>query len=263
MPPKHLLDEWPRFALELEKRRKACVLMDFDGTISPFAKRPHLASIPSRAKGALIALSSNPSFLVGVISGRSLADVRKMVGVPGIFYAGNHGLEVDGPGLKFQHPLAERLQGEVKECASNLTRSLKGFRGAIVEDKGFTASVHYRLLREERVAPLLSEVEVEVKGHKGLAIRHGKRVVEIKPDLGWGKGKAVELIIAGSGGGCLPMYIGDDETDEDAFASPMIHWTVRVMDEDSPTKARYRLRGVDEVISFLERLAEWSSPGKG
>jgi trehalose 6-phosphate phosphatase len=259
LPPKHLFDEWSKLALELGKCGTACILLDFDGTISPFAKKPHLALIPARAKRALVALSSDSRIKVGVISGRSLADVKQMVGVPGIFYAGNHGLEVEGPGLKFIHPLAEKQQSEVKACASALIRLLEGFRGTIVEDKGLTASVHYRLLSEKSIAPMLKVVEMEVKRHKGLTLRHGKRVVEIKPDIAWGKGKAVELIIARINNGCLPVYVGDDETDEDAFASPMIHWSVRVMEKGVPTKARYCLRSIAEVLSFLGRLIKRST----
>ena len=259
LPPKHLFDEWPKLAIELGKCGTACILLDFDGTLSPFAKKPHLASIPVQAERALITLSSDPRIRVGVISGRSLADVKRMVGVPGIFYAGNHGLEVEGPGVHFVHPRAKKHEGEVKDCASALTRLLKGFKGAIVEDKGLTASVHYRLVSEESVEPMLRAVETVAMGYKGLVLRHGKRVVEIRPDIEWGKGKAAELVIAGMGGGCLPVYIGDDETDEEAFASPMIHWTVRVMDEEVPTKAGYRLRSVAEVRAFLRRLVRWSA----
>lgn len=262
MPPAYLFDEWPKLAQELGKRQSICVLMDFDGTISPFAKKPHLARIPLRAKRALAVLSSDPRIRVGIVSGRSLEDIKRMVGVPGIFYAGNHGLEVEGPGLKFSHPSAEETAREVKSCASNLTRLLADFRGAIVEDKGLTASVHYRLVEEKLIESLLKTVEMEVRGHGGIALRHGKKVVEIKPDIAWGKGKAVGLILANTGRSCLPLYIGDDETDEDAFASPMVHWTVRVMDEDVPTKARYRLRSVDDVLSFLGMLVRWSSKKK-
>lgn len=259
VPPKYLFCEWPRLSRELGERGSACVLLDFDGTLSPFAKKPHLASIPPGAKRALMALASDQRFRAGVISGRSLRDVRQMVGVPGIFYAGNHGMEVEGPGLSFVHPLAERAEGEVKACASALARLLEGFAGAIVEDKGFTASVHYRLAKERDVAPMLGMIEDEAKGHSGLVLRHGKKVVEIRPDIDWGKGRASELILRHLGGGRLPIYVGDDETDEEAFKSPMIPWTVRVMDEAVPTKARYCLRGVAEVRLLLERLASWSA----
>lgn len=259
MPPKCLFGEWPRLARELGERGSACVLLDFDGTLSPFAKKPHLASIPPEAKRAVVTLASDARFRVGVISGRSLQDVKQMVGVPGIFYAGNHGIEVEGPGLRFVHPLAEGSAGEVKECASALTRRLGVFAGAIVEDKGLTASVHYRLVGEVEVAPMLRIIEDEAKRHRGLILRRGKRVVEIRPDIDWGKGRASELILERVGMGCLPIYVGDDETDEEAFGSPMIPWTVRVMDKAVPTKARYCLRDVAEVRLFLEKLASWSA----
>jgi trehalose-phosphatase len=259
VPPKYLLDEWPRLARELGEHGTACVLLDFDGTLSPFAKKPHLAMIPPEAKRALIALSSDPRFRVGVVSGRSLADVKQMVGVKGIFYAGNHGLEVEGPGVRFVLPGTEKSAGEVKECASALARLLKGFRGAIVEDKRLTASIHYRLVGERDVKPMLRVIDEEARRHRGLILRHGKKVVEIRPDIVWGKGSAAELILSRIGGDCLPIYLGDDETDEEAFGSPMIPWTVRVMEEDVPTKARYCLRTVVEVRSFLERLVEWST----
>lgn len=254
MPPRHLFEEWGRLHRDIERCSTLCLLFDFDGTLSPFAKKPQLASLPLRARRRLAALSSDPRVRLGVISGRSLADVRQMVGLSGIFYAGNHGLEVEGPGIAFVHPEAGKAQGQVKALANNLTRLLRPFRGVIVEEKGLTASVHYRLLDEGRVGPMLRAVEAEAGRHGGLVLRKGKKVVEIRPDLAWGKGKAAELIISGAGEGCLPLYVGDDETDEEAFASRMIHWTVRVMDEEVPTKARYFLRSVAEVHELLGML---------
>jgi len=262
LPPKYLLDQWPRLALELGRSRSACILLDFDGTLSPFAAKPHLVTIPAEAKSALIELSQDRRIRVGVISGRSLADIRQMVGVPGIYYAGNHGLELEGPDLKFAHPCAEERRGEVADFAGALTRLLSGFEGAIVEDKGLTASVHYRLVRRGEVEPLLRAVEEEARGRRGLVLRHGKRVVEIRPDIPWGKGEAAELVITIMGEGCLPVYVGDDETDEEAFRSPMIHWTVRVMDPATPTAARYWLRSVAEVHAFLGKLVSWSSAAR-
>jgi trehalose 6-phosphate phosphatase len=258
LPPKYLFDEWPSLVLDLNRSRTACILLDFDGTLSPFAKKPHLASIPAQAKRSLTALSSDPGIKIGVISGRSLADVKQMVGVPGIYYAGNHGLEVEGPGIQFVHPQADGSKLEVKKCASSLARKLKGFKGAIVEDKGLTASVHYRLVADEGIKPLLTAVESEVGTHSGLLLRHGKRVVEIRPGIEWGKGKAAELLIKSMGNSCLPVFFGDDETDEEAFASPMIHWSVKIMDQEAPTRARYCLRSVSEVRTFLRKLLSWS-----
>jgi trehalose-phosphatase len=259
VPPKYLFNEWPRLARELGEHKTACILLDIDGTLSPFAKKPHLASIPPETKRTLLALSTDTKFRVGVVSGRSLADVRQMVDIQGIFYAGNHGLEVEGPGVLFVLPDVEKITGEVKKCASALAQNLVSFKGAIVEDKGLTASVHYRLVGERDVKPMLRAIDKEARKYRNLTLRHGKKVVEIRPDIIWGKGNAAELMLAKIGGDCLPIYIGDDETDEDAFNSSMITWTVRVMEKNIPTKAKYYLRNVDEVRSFLQRLVEWSA----
>lgn len=257
--PIHLFNAWSELEGSLKSICLVCLLLDFDGTLSPFASRPSLASLPAATKGVLTALSRDSRFRIGVISGRSLEDVRLMVGIEGLFYAGNHGLEIVGPALSFVHPEAARAAPAVKACASSLASLLRGFKGAIVEDKGLTASVHYRLVEEAEVEALLRAVEGEVARHGGLDLRHGKRVVEIRPKIEWGKGKAAELILERIGDSPLPVYVGDDETDEEAFRSPMIPWTVRVMESDVPTGARYSLRSVEEVRLFLERLLHWSA----
>jgi trehalose-phosphatase len=262
MPPKYLFDEWPRLVRELREHEAACILLDFDGTLSPFAKRPELASIPPKTKHILKALSLDPRYRVGVISGRSLKDIRMMVSIQGIFYAGNHGLEVEGPGISFVHPEAEKYAAAITEFTASLELLLRNFKGAIVEDKGLTASVHYRLAEEKDVELMLQIIDTEARKRRGLTLCRGKKVVEIKPDVAWGKGSASELILSRIGGDCLPVYVGDDETDEEAFRSSMITWPVRVMEKEVPTKARYFLRNVAEVDSLLKRLATLGTKAK-
>ncbi len=254
MTPVYLFDVWSCLVSEIEEHKIACILLDFDGTLCPFARRPELASLPPETKILLTALSRNPRYRVAVISGRSLKDIEGMVGIQGITYAGNHGLEVDGPGISFVHPDAAKHKAAIKELSSSLSLQLRNFSGAIVEDKGLTASVHYRLMPDDGVEEMLRVIKRATRKHNELVLRQGKKVVEIRPNLPWGTGSASELIISRIGD-CVPIYVGDDETDEEAFGSPLIAWSVRVIETKVPTKAKYFLRGIGDVKSFLERLA--------
>jgi trehalose-phosphatase len=192
------------------------------------------------------------------------------VGIQGITYVGNHGIEIEGPWLKFVYPPAEAMRPVMRHLFSILSKVLAGFEGAFVEDKGLTLSVHYRLLREDRVSELRGVCEETVRGLRSegkIRTTEGKKVYEIRPGVLWDKEDAVVLLLSGwtsSAGqsGSLALFLGDDLTDEGGFEVVDRHGGVSIFVGDSSrvTAARYFLRSPDEVEEFLCRLTEELEP---
>lgn len=253
------LEEWR------DARRHAgrmLVALDFDGTLAPIVERPELAALPASTEEALARLARRQDTDVAVVSGRALEDVRARVGLRDIFYAGNHGLEIEGPGLHEIHREAAAARPAIAACAESLRHALAGIDGVIVEDKGLTLSVHYRLVADEAAAERVREaVSGECAERPGLRLTRGKKVVEIRPDVAWDKGRATRFLLAAleaGGAGAVPaLFIGDDETDEDAFrAIREAGAGVRVADPPpSTTAATAYLRSTQEVEALIDALA--------
>ena len=155
--------------------RKLMVLLDYDGTLSPIAPRPEDAVLPEAMRPVLNELSKRWS--TAVISGRALADVRDMVGVDDIVYAGNHGLEIEGPtGTGISRSLGESYVQDVAQASAELQSALGSVEGALVEDKQFSLSVHYRLVASADNRQVEAAVDTAIKQHPRLRKRHGKKV---------------------------------------------------------------------------------------
>ena len=197
---------------------------------------------------------------MGIVSGRGLDDVRQKMGIPELIYAGNHGLEIEGPGWNFVHPGAEAFRAQLGGILAALDASLSGIEGVYVEGKELTLSVHYRLTPEEfRPTVLLTFDEALAESAKGEGIRvtRGKEVIEVRPDVDWHKGKAIEKLASRHPAGTLVCYFGDDLTDEDGFAA--VHGlngvSVFVGPARQPTRALYRLDDTSEVATTLDLIA--------
>jgi trehalose 6-phosphate phosphatase len=254
----HLLSGWRT----LEKRLTSSallLLMDYDGTLTPIVKRPEEAALSAGMRELLARLLKN--YPTAIISGRSLKDIKRLVGLKKIYYAGNHGLEIYGPGLKLVKPEAKRTASTVSEICTYLRSELGHIDGVIVEDKGLTASVHYRNVAPEKLGELkriFTRITKPYLGAGSIKIARGKKVLDIRPNIDWDKGKAVLWIIdalSSKSGQVLPIYLGDDETDEDAFrALGRRGITILVSDTPRKSNAEYFLRDVDEVKAFLEKL---------
>jgi trehalose 6-phosphate phosphatase len=182
-----------------EAPEEAALLFDVDGTLAPIAPRPELARVPVETRVELERLAGS-YLLVACISGRAGAEAARLVGVDGIRYVGNHGLELD-------------------ERAAELTAQIAAFRDSValpVEDKGFSLSYHYRGAEDEEAARAGLEEIAERARARGLDPRWGRKVLEIRPAVGADKGTAVRALLA-SVPARLGLYAGDDTTDLDAF----------------------------------------------
>ncbi|HET7742167.1 MAG TPA: trehalose-phosphatase [Mycobacterium sp.] len=196
--------------------RQAAVFADFDGTLSPIVDDPAAASILPLARDALTALAA--SCPVAILSGRDVLDVRARVDVPGLWYAGNHGLEIVSP-VGAHHDNGEALSSHpaLSRAEDALREQLNGIPGAEVERKRHAVAVHYRRVEPQLVAAVISAVHIAGR-RESLRVMHGRKVIELRPDMDWDKGTALLWIASQLGAKeVTPLYLGDDLTDEDAF----------------------------------------------
>ncbi len=268
----HLLSVWPRVAIRLRDARHVLLLTDYDGTLTPIVERPELANLSTDTRRLLQALARQHGFTVGVVSGRALADLKDKVDVPGVIYAGNHGLEIEGPGISFVNPIAEELKPIIRILHYVLNRSLETIKGVFVEHKGLGLSIHYRLVQGHQTKEIENIVHRVVDGAQAngkVKITSGKKVYEVRPAVTWDKGKAIKLLMKrhGRGGrrsGLVPLYFGDDLTDEDGFKVIENYGngiSVFVGEPNRYSVARYFLRSPAEVAVFLGILLAEAQTG--
>lgn len=197
-----------------------------------------------------------------MVSGRALKEIRKRVGLKKVCYVGNHGLEIQGPGLRHVNPMARKSRPILKKIAASLRRELKKIPGAWVEDKGLTLTAHFR--QAAPAGKLLARgafhgVVRPYRERKQVRVTAGKEVFEVRPPFHWTKGTVVSWLLARrsalSCGPVLPVYIGDDLTDEDAFLALGKRGVTVVVGRDNPfTRAQYRVLSPEEVQRFLRLL---------
>ncbi|BBX48343.1 trehalose-phosphatase [Mycobacterium cookii] len=249
--------------LSLVDGQQPAVFFDFDGTLSEIVNDPDSARLADGAAEALTALSARCP--VAILSGRDLADVRQRIGLPGIWYAGSHGFELTGPdGAHHQNPEAAQSVPVLAEAADELSDLLGDIPGVVIEHKRFGVAVHYRNAARDRVGEVAAAVR-RAGQRTALRVTTGREVIELRPDVDWDKGRTLRWVLdhiqrEDGGGRLLPIYLGDDITDEDAFDAVLddgIGILVRHSDDgDRATAARYALDDPDRVREFTERLAD-------
>ncbi len=235
--------------------------LDLDGTLVEIAPHPEAIVFPFGLFRLLRTLHRPPVSFVSIVSGRSVLQLRSFFGREGIILAGNHGLEVAGPGISFVHPAARQLSSLLESLAENLRKTLATVPGLLVEEKELTVTVHYRLVPGPERETLVQAVQGAVAPHP-FRIRQAKEALEIIPRLDWGKGDAVRLILERTRGShwddsTVPVCIGDDRTDEDAFRflrRANCGVTVRVDAGMEETSAEFRLGTPAAVRTLLRSL---------
>ena len=261
---KYFFDDWEQFTPVLKRGDYLLFLSDYDGTLTPIVSRPELALLSPEMKARFEALVKKKGVSAGIISGRGMDEVEEMVGVAGIYYAGNHGLEIRGPGIDYINPEAERSVAVINELTERFTAMFKAVAGAIIQNKKYSLSVHYRLVKPGEEAGIEEKVREETAPYieKGLIrLFPGKKVWEIRPPLDWDKGKAVEAIRREISkkvhfNGLATLFLGDDTTDEDGFRAvqPPDGWSIYVGEPRTDSAAPYYLGSPDEVAVLLERI---------
>ena len=238
----------------------AVVLLDFDGTLAPIVSEPGKARMNARMRRALEACARR--FPVAIVTGRALADVRKRVRVLGVSFAGNHGFEWSIRGKSGVVPIAPRLVRALAKVKEQLVMLATRYKGAFVEDKKHSLAVHYRRVHQSLRGAFVrgAQTVVQDRGGKHLRVVPGILLLNILPNVGWNKGEAARMMHARlrTSKTSVPIFIGDDKTDEDAFRALRQGITVHVKNgKRMQTAARYALKDTKAVQKFLLLLAEF------
>jgi alpha,alpha-trehalase len=248
-------------AAELRTRfagKRLAVFLDYDGTLTPIVDRPELAVLSEEMRGIVRDLAERCP--VAVVSGRDRVDIERLVELDGLVYAGSHGFDIAGPGgLRKEHERAAAFLPALDRAEERLRWEVAGIDGALVERKKFAIAVHYRLVAENEVAHVERAVAAVAAEITDLRRTAAKKVFALRPRVDWDKGWAVLWLLTALGldrEDVLPLYIGDDDTDEDAFAALKGRGLgILVAEADHPTAAEYVLADPLEVGRFLADLA--------
>jgi len=248
----------------LQARKKVILLTDFDGTLTAIRERPDLAVLSEEARQILLKISRDKSFFLGIITGRSLRQIKKLVNIPGILYAANHGIELDGPGIHFRSSEAKKSRCNLWNVYMQLFTSLRHIEGVYLEDKGYTVSLHYRLVKKkndvEYVKKTITHVMQPYLDMKALSLNTGKMVYEMLPPVKWSKATTIQWLLTNYfplnvGGDTLLIYLGDDNADIEVFnALKDKELTIFVGSPSATTTADYFVHSPEEVRAFLEYL---------
>ena len=251
--------------------RRPAVFLDYDGVLTPIVPRPEDAIMTDRMREIVRSLAGRCP--VCVVSGRDRGVVTELMGVDDLIVAGSHGFDIYDPARgPVVHEASQGWEGLVAEVTERVQRAAAEIEGTQVEPKHASVALHDRHVAEADRPRVAALVETVLSEHPGeLRVTPGKFVHEIQPKIDWNKGKAVEHLIGvldldrpgPDGRATVPIYLGDDITDEDAFRAladrrePGLG--ILVIDPaDAPgreTAATAVLATVDEVGRFLDGLA--------
>ncbi len=240
-------------------KHEVFLFLDYDGTLSPIAQKPKYAIIPKKTKDLLHQIAENQRCKIAVISGRRLIDVSRLVGISSIIYGGNHGLELAGPEICFKSPVSQKYKSIFKKINRVLHNKLNQIKGVLIENKGLTLSIHFRSVSDKDI-PLVKNIFCKETlfnlWQNEIHVRMGKKVLEVFPAVNWDKGKAVLWLLHNlsfsRNSSVLPIYIGDDISDEDAFKAIKNSGLTICVGKPQNTNAEYYLNDSDEVFDFLK-----------
>lgn len=264
------------------KGKRIVLFLDYDGTLSPIVEDPDRAFMSDDMRKAVGKAAK--CFPTAIISGRSRDKVFEFVTLPELYYAGSHGMDIRGPvrpPSSDDHPNSIRStdkQGKevnlfqpasgfltmIGEVFASLVEATKDIDGVKVENNKFCVSVHYRNVDVKSWDEVAACVDDILKEYPHLRLTLGRKVLEVRPVIDWDKGKAVMFLLESLGlSKCedvLPIYIGDDRTDEDAFKvlrEGNQGFGILVSSVPKESSAYYSLRDPSEVKEFLNSLVIW------
>lgn len=241
--------------------RSPVFFLDFDGTLAPIVDDPTEVAVPDRTRSALNALAAVAP--VAIVSGRDLGDVRQLVDLDDAWFAGSHGFEIAGPdGTHHVQPAAEDAIPNLDDAERDCRERFGDIEGVTFDRKRYALAVHYRRIADEsRVGEVVDTVH-EIDRRHDLRAAGGRKVVELRPDVDWHKGRAVGWLldaIAPDDPTAMAVYAGDDLTDEDALDAVRVAGLGIVVrsDEqgDRPTSAHVAVDDTESLAQLIERFA--------
>ncbi|EEF48480.1 probable trehalose-phosphate phosphatase D [Ricinus communis] len=253
------------------KGKQIVMFLDYDGTLSPIVEDPDRAFMTNEMRDAVRDVARY--FPTAIVTGRCRDKVYSFVKLAGLYYAGSHGMDIKGPSKSHKYRKdhqsvlfqpASKFLPMIDEVYKVLMEKTKSIPGAKVENNKFCLSVHFRCVEEQMWAALAEEVRSVLNDYPKLRLTQGRKVLEIRPTIKWDKGKALEFLLESLGYAnstdVLPVYIGDDRSDEDAFKVLRNRGQglgILVSKFPKETNASYSLQDPAEVKDFLRRLVEW------
>jgi trehalose-phosphatase len=271
----------PRAALppaaDLAERLSASpllVALDIDGTLAPIAPTPAEAAVPERTRRVLEHLTELQNVHLAFVTGRAARDGHRLVHVANSWTIGNHGIElIDPAGALRVDDDAEKFAPAVAEAVAMLHEPLSRYEGVFIENKQWTASIHFRLA-DPATTPNVQRIVTDVAGQLGLRVLEGKKIFELRPPVAINKGTALLQLSAALGvfvgnemAGSL-LYVGDDRTDEDAFRAlppaasnaATVHVGPAELPDGQRTSAELLLDDTEGVRVLLEWLVKLRRP---
>ncbi|KAL2343041.1 hypothetical protein Fmac_004326 [Flemingia macrophylla] len=215
--------------MDASKGKQIVMFLDYDGTLSPIVDDPDRAFMSDSMRKTVRKLARY--FPTAIVTGRCRDKVYNFVRLAELYYAGSHGMDIQGPTTdpKYNKDKGEAVLFQpasefvpmIDEVYHQLVEKMKSIPGARVENNKFCVSVHFRCVDEKKWNELAQQVRSVLKEYPKLRLNQGRKVLEIRPSIKWDKGKALEFLLESLGfANCndvFPVYIGDDKTDEDAF----------------------------------------------
>ncbi len=265
----HWLPHWPEIEARIASRPRVLLAFGFDGILAPTAPRPADALLPGTTRALLETLGGSHRVSLAFLSGRSLGDIQARVAMPNVFYAGNHGMEVRGPGLSMSDGLAVNCRSDLVDALAFLTRCSRKLRGVFIEDKGMTVNVHWRFATPEEREALRQAMEVIVRHHPRLRVFPGEACWELRARASWHKGDALRQIMTHLGlSSADAVYLGEAHTDEDAFRKLTAGLSFCAGNSEA-TSAHYHLADTADAARLLLQLcgallappAPWAGTG--
>ncbi|KAG0485164.1 hypothetical protein HPP92_009243 [Vanilla planifolia] len=252
------------------KGKNVVVFLDYDGTLSPIVDDPDSAFMSESMRAVLQGVAKY--FPTAIVSGRCNDKVFSFVQLSELYYAGSHGMDIIGPTKWPDQANAKTILCQpaiaflpmINEVYNTLLDKTTLIPGSKVENNRFCVSVHFRCVEEKRWNRLAEEVRSVLAAYPDLKLTQGRKVLEIRPTVEWDKGKALEFLLhelgCADGDNMLPLYIGDDRTDEDAFKVLRDRgqgFGILVSKFPKETCASYSLKDPSEVKDFLRDLVDW------
>lgn len=258
MPMDHVFSCWDKLKEKLGGKF-IFLFLDFDGTLAPIVQRPDKAKASPEALRIIKSLSERLDCKLAIISGRSLEDIKKRVGLKNIIYSGNHGMQVESPTIKYEPKISTGQIKALNKIKKELVEKVSKIKGVFIEDKGLSIALHFRQVNNDKVnviKTIFREVTILPSVQKAIKIRSGKKVLEASLPAEWDKGRIVLWLLSRQqfkldGSEIVPIYIGDDTTDEDAFKALKKNGITIFVGRPKDSAANYYLRDSKEVTRLL------------
>lgn len=264
--PLYLFDHQQRIMNKIKEAKKIILFLDYDGTLVGFKDDPEQVKTPADVIGLIGQLRSDPTYEIIIITGRTLKDITSKIPIHQIHYAAVHGLHIQHvDGTETIMNKADKIQSTLSKIKKQAQIAFSDEPNIRIEDKSFTLAFHYRMLsnkEKQSAKKRFNAIANDIIDTNEIELLKGDNVIEVRPQ-GWNKGTTVSYFLDHYQEDIptLPIYIGDDTTDEDGFGilhDPAI--TIIVKNGTTRnTSASYWVHNPDDVVQFLSQLVASST----